>query len=91
VRHKGTDTETELSQWLLADRVEFRKQMCVTLAEDPAWSAQAWEQLSHSVDALAGGEPYRLHGYQLPDGHWALMHGVNADWILGGDDVLRHT
>ncbi len=91
MRPKGTDTETELRQWLLADRVEFRKQMCVTLAVDPAWSAQAWEQLSHSVDALAGGEPCRRHGYQLPLGHWALMHGVNADWILGGDDVLRPT
>ena len=91
MRPKGTDTETELRQWLLADRVGFRKQMCVTLAEDPAWSAQAWEQLSHSVDAFAGGEPYRRHGYQLPLGHWALMHGVNADWILGGDDVLRPT
>ena len=40
MRHKGTDTETELRHWLLADRVEFRKQMCVTLAEDPTWSAR---------------------------------------------------
>ena len=68
-----------------------RKQMCVTLAEDPTWSAKAWEQLSQAVDALAGGGPYRRHGYQLRLGHWALMHGVNADWILGGDDVLRPT
>ena len=40
---------------------------------------------------VSGGMPYRLRGYQLPLGHWALMHGVNADWILGGDDVLRPT
>ena len=47
------------------------------------------EQSSHSVDTLAGGEPYRLHGWMLPDAHWALVHGVDADWVLGADDVLR--
>jgi hypothetical protein len=33
----------------------------------------AWEQLSHSVDALAGGREYRVSGWQLPDGHWARV------------------
>jgi hypothetical protein len=47
--------------------------------------------LSTGVDALAGGQPYRLHGFELPPGYWALVHGVNADWVLGGDDVLRPT
>lgn len=63
--------------------------MCSTLAENPDWSRTAWEQLSHSVDALADGREYRFHGWQLPDGHWALAHGVNADWVLDADDVLR--
>jgi len=36
---------------------------------------------------LAGVRP----ADELRLGHWALMHGVNADWILGGDDVLRPT
>jgi len=25
----------------------------------------------------------------LADGHWALTHGVNGDWVLGSDDVLQ--
>jgi hypothetical protein len=90
-QHRQSDTEADLRAYLLADRIAFRKQMCTTLCEDPAWSSTAWEQLSTGVDALAGGQPYRLHGFELPPGHWALVHGVNADWVLGGDDVLRPT
>ena len=30
-----------------------------------------------------------LHRSQLPDGHWALAYGADADWVLGADDVLR--
>ena len=63
--------------------------MCSTLAEDPAWSSQAWEQLSHSVDALAAGEPSALHGWTLPEDHPSRVHGVQVDWVLGADDVLR--
>ncbi len=63
--------------------------MCSTLAENPAWSSRAWEQLSGSVDQLAGGGAYRLHGWELPDDHPARVLGVNTDFILGADDVLR--
>ena len=88
-QHRWRNAEADLREWLLREGKAFRRQMCLLLAEDPAWSSQAWEQLSHSVDALANGGEYRLHGWQLPDGHWALVHGVNADWVLGSDDVLR--
>ena len=86
---RWADTEADLRAWLLADRVAFRKQMCTTLCEYPDWSSAAWSELSKSVDALASGEPYRLHGWELPTGHWALVHGLNADGELGTDDVLR--
>jgi hypothetical protein len=88
-RSGGQDAEPELRQYLLADCVDFRHRMCNTLAEDPSWSRQAWQQLSHSVDALASGRQYRCHAWELPAGHWALVRGVNADWVLGSDDVLR--
>jgi hypothetical protein len=88
-QHKAADAEAGLRAYLLADRIAFRKQMCTTLCENPAWSSVAWEQLSHSVDALAGGQPYRLHGFELPPGHWALVHGVDTDWVLDEHDVLR--
>jgi hypothetical protein len=45
--------------------------------------------LSHSVDVLAAGEPYRFSGYQLPDDHPARVLGVNVDFILDEHDVLR--
>ena len=63
--------------------------MASTLAENADWSSQAWEQLSHSVDQLANGEAYRLHGWELPDDHPARVLGVNTDFVLGADDVLR--
>ena len=63
--------------------------MCSILAEDPRWSSKAWEQLSVRVDALAKGEPMRLHGYEMPDGHWAREFDERLDWLLGSDDVLR--
>jgi hypothetical protein len=89
VRHKGSGAEPELRQYLLKEAKGFRRQMCSTLAENPVWSSQAWEQLSRSVDALAGGEPYRLHGWELPDDHPArLIYGVNADLVLTADDEL---
>jgi hypothetical protein len=88
-RSGDQDAEPELRQYLLADHVDFRHRMCTILAEDPSWSREAWRQLSHSVDALANGKEYRLHAWELPDGHWALVHGINAVWVLGCDDVLR--
>ena len=63
--------------------------MASTLAEKPEWSAQAWEQLSRWVDQLANGEAYFFHGWELPDDHPARVLGVNIDFMLGADDVLR--
>jgi hypothetical protein len=63
--------------------------MCSTLAENPAWSSQAWEQLSGSVDQLTNGEAHRFHGWELPDDHPARVLGVNVDFILDERDVLR--
>jgi hypothetical protein len=63
--------------------------MAATLAEDPEWSAQAWEQLSHSVDQLTSGEAYRFHAFELPEDHPACVLGVDVDFILDEEDVLR--
>ncbi|WP_457145597.1 hypothetical protein [Mycobacterium sp. URHB0021] len=82
-------TEADLRQWLLRERKAFRQKMASRLADDADWSSSVWDQLSCSVDALANGGEYRLHAWQLPDGHWALVHGVTTDWVLGADDVLR--
>jgi hypothetical protein len=56
-------------------RREFRKLMCVTLCENPEWSALAWQECSKSVDALASGAAYRFSRWQLPDG---LPHARSA-------------
>lgn len=90
--HRSGDSaaEPELRAYLLADRVEFRHDMCVTLAENPSWSATAWAQLSPPVDALAAGQPYRLHRWELPDSHPQRFVGsVHDDLVLDERDVLR--
>ena len=90
VAHHGSwGNESALRRYLLDDRVAFRHRMVSTLAGDPAWSSQTWEQLSHSVDALASGGEYRCHGWELRDDHPARVLGVNTDFVLGADDVLR--
>jgi hypothetical protein len=89
VAHKTLGVEPDLRAQLLQWRKSFRREMASTLAENAQWSAQAWEQLSHSVDQLANGEAYRFHGWELPDDHPARVLGVNVDFILDEDDVLR--
>jgi hypothetical protein len=82
--------EPELRARLLAEAIEFRRSMVgVLLDPEHDWAKTAWEQLSGPVDALAAGQPHRFHGYELPDGHPARVHGVHTDWVLGADDVLR--
>lgn len=63
--------------------------MASTLADNPDWSSQAWEQLSHSVDQLASGEAYRFRGWELPEEHPVRVFGVTADFVLDDHDVLR--
>jgi hypothetical protein len=89
MRHKTWGAEPDLRAQLLEWRKGFRRDMASILAEDPGWSRTAWEQLSHSVDALANGEAYRFHGWELPDDHPARVLGVDVDFILDEDDVLR--
>lgn len=89
-KSEDADAEPELRAFLLAERTEFRHQMCTTLAENPDWSREAWRQLSGPVDVLASGDEYRFSGYQLPDDH--PMRGVvgpYADLVLDEHDVLR--
>ena len=47
------------------------------------------EQLSHSVDQSATGEAYRFHGWELSEDHPARVLGVNTDFVLDADNVLR--
>lgn len=89
MRHREWSTEPDLRAWLLKEGKAFRRQMCSMLAENPDWSSQAWEQLSHPVDRLAGGGACRLHGWELPEDHPARALGVNVDFVLSADDVLR--
>jgi hypothetical protein len=36
-----------------------------------------------------GAEVRAIHAWELPDGHWARGLGLDRDWTLGSDDVLR--
>jgi hypothetical protein len=89
VRHREWGVEPDLRTQLLKWCKWFRREMASTLAENPEWSAQAWQQLSHSVDQLANHEAYRFHGWELPEDHPARVLGVNVDFDLGRDNVLR--
>jgi hypothetical protein len=91
VAHKSGDSsaEPELRAYLLADRVAFRHDMGVTLAENPSWSATAWAQLSPPVDALADDRAYRLHRWELPDSQQRFVGSVHDDLVLDERDVLR--
>lgn len=52
---------------------------------------ESWPELSKPVDQLAAGEPFRLHGWQLPEHPehpGRKVFGLNADLLLTGDDEL---
>jgi hypothetical protein len=72
----------ELRAHLLAERIQFR----VDYGLEPI----LWKELSKAVDALAGGQPYRLHRWELPDDHpQAWPAGDPCDeLVLGADDTL---
>jgi hypothetical protein len=88
-QRKSWDSEPGLREYLLAECVAFSRSMCTTLAENPDWSREAWTQLSHSIDQLASGGEYRCRAWELPDDHPARQLGMQRDWVLGSDDVLR--
>jgi len=42
------------------------------------------------VAAYADGSEVRyIRGWELPDGHWARGLGLNRNWTLGSDNILR--
>ena len=69
----------------------FCSLMVRTLLEDGKESGRyAFDALSPRVNALADGDEVRsIHGWELPPGHWARALGLQSDWTLGADDVLR--
>ena len=79
-----------LRGYLLEEARAFRRLMCDTLLDDGVESAQyAWAECSKPVEALANGEPWRIHRYELPEGHPARDLGkVSDELVLGSDDVL---
>ncbi len=91
-RTRGTrGAEPELREYLRDWEEGFMVRSVSTMMKDGVASGQyALDALSPRVDALANGDEVRhIHGWLLPDGHWARRLGVNRDWTLGADDVLR--
>ncbi|OBB44944.1 hypothetical protein [Mycobacterium sp. 852002-51961_SCH5331710] len=84
-RDRPADDGGALRRYLLSEAERFRE---VYGRMDPEF----WDELSKSVDQLAAGEPFRLHGWMLPPDHPALAdYGLNADLVLTEDDKLaRH-
>ena len=94
--HAGTvarlskpDSDAALRAYLLAEAVDFRRMHVEILLDDPVWRDYAWRETSKAVDRLASGAEHPFHGWELPDGHPAWVHGVYADFVLGADDVVR--
>ena len=91
-RHKNAGPgEPEVRAYLLNWERGFMHQAVSTMMADGVESGQyALDALSPRVDALAEGREVRgIHGWLLPDGHWARKLGLDRDWTLGADNVLR--
>ena len=91
-RHKNAGPgEPELRAFLLDWERGFMHQMVSTMMGDGVESGRyALDALSPRVDALATGREVKaIHGWELPDGHWARKLGLDRDWTLGADNVLR--
>lgn len=81
LRHRAA--EAGLREYLLEQAVRLRDR-CGRLSDE------VYAELSKPVDALVGGEPFRLHGWELPPDHPALAdYGRDADLLLTGDDKLE--
>ena len=90
-RSGDSDAEPQTRAYLLDQERSFCTLMVRTLLEDSKESGRyAFDALSPRVNAFADGSevPY-IHGWELPDGHWARGLGLDRDWTLGSDDVLR--
>jgi len=88
-RDGPVDDGAAVREYLLAEAVDFRRDMCDTFLSGDQAVEYVWVELSKPVDQLANGEAYRLHGWELPDDHPARALGMNVDFVLGADDVLR--
>lgn len=83
--------EPELRAYLLDWERGFMTRAVSTMMGAGVESGQyALDALSPRVDALANGaEVPGIHGWLLPDGHWARKLGLDRNWTLGADNVLR--
>lgn len=90
-RSDDSDSEPQTRAYLLGQERAFCSLMVRTLLEDGKESGRyAFDALSPRVNALADGDEVRsIHGWELPPGHWARALGLQSDWTLGADDVLR--
>ena len=90
-RSGDSDAEPQTRAYLLTEERSFCTLMVSTLLNGGKESGQcAFDQLSPRVDAFADGREVRhIHGWELPDGHWARALGLDRNWMLGTDDVLR--
>ena len=87
----GRGAESELRGQLLEQEKAFCTQMVSTMLNDGTEAGRyAFDALHPRVAALTNGDEVRaIHGWELPEGHWARGLGLNRDWTLGADDVLR--
>lgn len=104
-RRRSPSSTDGLRDWLHAEAVAFRATLTTRIVVSASGQGALrdtepgptrdviWGELSGPVDALAAGEAYRFHRYQLPDNHPASAHrraGDPSDLLeLGSDDVLR--
>ena len=90
-RSDDSDSEPQTRAYLLGQERAFCTLMVNTLLNDSKESGRyAFDALSPRVNALADGAEVRnIHGWELPPGHWARALGLQSDWTLGADDVLR--
>ena len=90
-RKGASDAEPELREYLRDWEEGFMVRSVATLMAHSAESGQyALNELAPRVDALANGlEVGHIHAWLLPDGHWARKLGLDRDWRLGADNVLR--
>ncbi len=93
MRPKGSDrdAEPELRAYLLEWEKRFMTQMVSTmLQESTEYGRYAFDALHPRVAVVAEGrEVPGIHRWELPEGHWARKLGLDRDWTLGADNVLR--
>ena len=88
--HSEIDADAAVRAYVLAGAREFRRQIVESQLDDETWRDYVWKETSKAVDALASGQAYEIHRWQLPDDHPMRNLGHPSDYlVLGADDVLR--